>query len=148
MVIKYLYVDYLFCFNRKYTNTRIKGDMKKSIILIITLAFLNACAEYSAFVGPSLTMAKSGSVLQSGTSLATSYGIKKAIGQSPGEYVLSLAKKNHKLDTRLNENNNIILAQNDNIRECETIHSSPLTEIFFDTLDEIDCLRDPFSNIK
>ena len=148
MVIKYLYVDYLFCFNRKYTNTRIKGDMKKSILFIITLAFLNACAEYSAFVGPSLTMAKSGSVLQSGTSLATSYGIKKAIGQSPSEYVLSLAKKNHKLDTRLNENNNIILAQNDNIRECETIHSSPLTEIFFDTLDEIDCLRDPFSNLK
>ena len=148
MVINGLYVLYLFCFNRKYTNTRIKGDMKKSIILIITLAFLNACAEYSALVGPSLTMAKSGSVLQSGTSLATSYGIKKAIGQSPSEYVLSLAKKNHKLDTRLNENNNIILAQNDNIRECETIHSSPLTEIFFDTLDEIDCLRDPFSNIK
>ena len=148
MVINGLYVLYLFCFNRKYTNTRIKGDMKKSIILIITLAFLNACAEYSAFVGPSLTMAKSGSVLQSGTSLATSYGIKKAIGQSPSEYVLSLAKKNHKLDTRLNENNNIILAQNDNIRECETIHSSPLTEIFFDTLDEIDCLRDPFSIFK
>ena len=148
MGINRLYVLYLFCFNRKYTNTRIKGDMKKSIILIITLAFLNACAEYSAFVGPSLTMAKSGSVLQSGTSLATSYGIKKAIGQSPSEYVLSLAKKNHKLDTRLNENNNIILAQNDNIRECETIHSSPLTEIFFDTLDEIDCLRDPFSILK
>ena len=148
MVINGLYVLYLFCFNRKYTNTRIKGDMKKSIILIIALAFLNACAEYSALVGPSLTMAKSGSVLQSGTSLATSYGIKKAIGQSPGEYVLSLAKKNHKLDTRLNENNNIILAQNDNIRECETIHSSPLTEIFFDTLDEIDCLRDPFSILK
>ena len=156
MVINRLYVLYLFCFNRKYTNTRIKGDMKKSIILIITLAFLNACAEYSAFVGPSLTMAKSGSVLQSGTSLATSYGIKKAIGQSPGEYVLSLAKKNHKPDTLLDQNNNITLAQNnnitlaqnDNIRECETTHSSPLTEIFFDTLDEIDCLRDPFSTLK
>ena len=122
--------------------------MKKSILLIITLAFLNACAEYTAFVGPSITMAKSGSVLQSGTSLATSYGIKKAIGQSPGEYVLSLAKKNHKLDTLSDKNNNIILAQNDNIRECETMHSSPLTEIFFDTLDEIDCLRDPFSILK
>ena len=73
--------------------------MKKSIILIITLAFLNACAEYSALVGPSLTMAKSGSVMQSGTSLATSYGIKKAIGKSPGEYALSLVKKNHKLNT-------------------------------------------------
>ena len=148
MVIKYLYVDYLFCFNRKYTNTRIKGDMKKSIILIITLAFLNACAEYSAFVGPSLTLAKSGSVLQSGTSLATSYGIKKAIGKSPGEYVLSMAKKNHKLDTLLDQSNDIILAQNDNIRKCETLHSSSLTEIFFDTLDEIDCLRDPFSIFK
>ena len=148
MVIKYLYVDYLFCFNRKYTNTRIKGDMKKSIILIITLAFLNACAEYSAFVGPSLTLAKSGSVLQSGTSLATSYGIKKAIGKSPGEYVLSMAKKNHKLDTLLDQSNDIILAQNDIIRKCETLHSSSLTEIFFDTLDEIDCLRDPFSTLK
>ena len=148
MVINGLYVLYLFCFNRKYTNTRIKGDMKKSIILIITLAFLNACAEYSAFVGPSLTMAKSGSVLQSGTSLATSYGIKKAIGKSPGEYVLSMAKKNHKLDTLLDQSNDIILAQNDNIRKCETLHSSSLTEIFFDTLDEIDCLRDPFSIFK
>ena len=79
MVINGLYVLYLFCFNRKYTNTRIKGDMKKSIILIITLAFLNACAEYTALVGPSVTMAKSGSVLQSSTSFATSYGIKQAM---------------------------------------------------------------------
>ena len=148
MVINGLYVLYLFCFNRKYTNTRIKGDMKKSIILIITLAFLNACAEYTALVGPSVTMAKSGSVLQSSTSFATSYGIKKALGQSPGEYVLSLAKKNHKLDTLLTEDHSILLAQNDHIRECETTHSSPLIEIFFDTLDEIDCLRDPFSTLK
>ena len=140
MVINGLYVLYLFCFNRKYTNTRIKGDMKKSILLIITLAFLNACAEYSALVGPSFTMAKSGSVIQSSTSYVTSYAIKKAIGQSPGEYTISLAKKSHKLDT--------LFAQNDNARECETKHSSSLTEIFFDTLDEIDCLRDPFSILK
>ena len=99
-------------------------------------------------MGPSFTMAKSGSVLQSSTSFATSYGIKKVTGQSPGEYVLSLAKKNHKLGTSLDQNNNIVLAQNENIRECETMHSSPLTEIFFDTLDEIDCLRDPFSILK
>ena len=114
--------------------------MKKSILLIITLAFLNACAEYSALVGPSFTMAKSGSVLQSGTSFATSYGIKKVTGQSPGEHALSFAKNNHKLDT--------LSAQKDNTRECETTHSSSLTEIFFDTLDEIDCLRDPFSILK
>ena len=140
MVINRLYLLYLFCFNRKYTYTRIKGDMKKSIILIITLTLLNACAEYSALVGPSFTMAKSGSVLQSGTTLATSYGIKKAIGKSPGEYAMSLVKKNHKPDA--------LLAQNDNVRACETFHSSSLTEIFFVTLDEIDCLRDPFINLE
>ena len=114
--------------------------MKKSIFLIIILAFLNACAEYSALVGPSLTMAKSGSILQSSTSFATSYGIKKATGKSPGEYALSLVKKNHEPDT--------LLARNDNVRACETFHSSSLTEIFFTTLDEIDCLRDPFTNLK
>ena len=101
--------------------------MKKSILLIITLVFLNACAEYTALVGPSITMAKSGSVVQTGTTYATSYGIKKTLGQSPI---------------------NSLLAQNENVRECQTIHSSSLNEIFFDTLDEIDCFRDPFSILK
>ena len=139
MVINRLYLLYLFCFNRKYTNTRIKGDMKKSIILIITLAFLNACAEYSALVGPSLTMAKSGSVLHSGTTLASGYAIKKVTGQTPGEHAVTLFKKNRKFDT--------LLASNE-VRECQTIHSSSLTQVFFETLDDIDCLRDPFSILK
>ena len=139
MVINRLYVLYLFCFNRKYTNTRIKGDMKKSIILIITLAFLNACAEYSALVGSSLTMAKSGSVLHSGTSFASSYAIKKATGQTPGEHALTFVKKNRKFDT--------LLASNE-VRECQTVHSSFLTQVFFETLDDIDCIRDPFSILK
>ena len=114
--------------------------MKKSILLIITLVFLNACAEYTALVGPSLTMAKSGSVVQTGTAYATSYGIKKATGQSPGEYIQTLVRKNYKIDSFLN--------QKENVRECQTIHTSTLNEIFFDTLDEIDCLRDPFSILR
>ncbi len=114
--------------------------MKKSILLIIALAFLNACAEYSALVGPSYTMAKSGSVLQTGTAYATSYGIKKTTGQSPGEYASSLVRKNYKIDS--------LFVQNENVRECQTIHSSPLSKIFFDTLDELDCFKDPFSILK
>ena len=47
-----------------------------------------------------------------------------------------------------NNDMNSIFAKNENVRECETFHSSSLTEIFFDTLDEIDCLRDPFSILK
>ena len=140
MVINGLYVLYLFCFNKKYTNTRIKGDMKKSILLIITLAFLNACAEYSAFVGPSITMAKSGSVLQAGTTLATSYVVRKKTGISPEGYINSLARKNYKINSFLN--------QKENVRECQTIHTSILNEIFFETLDEIDCYKDPFSILK
>ena len=108
--------------------------------MIITLVFLNACAEYTALVGPSLTMAKSGSVVQTGTAYATSYGIKKTLGQSPGEYIQTLVRKNNKIDS--------FLAQKENVRECQTIHTSPLSEIFFDTLDEIDCFKDPFSILK
>ena len=33
-------------------------------------------------------------------------------------------------------------------RECQTFHSSTLSEIFFETLDGIDCIRDPFSILK
>jgi len=40
------------------------------------------------------------------------------------------------------------LAQKENLRECQTIHSSSLIEIFFDTLDEFDCFKDPFSILK
>ena len=114
--------------------------MKKSILLIIILVFLNACAEYTALVVPSLTMAKSGSVVQTGAAYATSYGIKKTTGQSPGEYIQTLVRKNYKI--------NSFLDQKENIRECQTIQTSSLNEIFFDTLDEIDCLRDTFSILK
>ena len=114
--------------------------MKKSILLIITLVFLNACAEYSSLIGPSYTMAKSGSIMQTGTAYATSYGIKKTTGQSPGEYIQTLVRKNYKI--------NSFLDQKENVRECQTIHTSSLNEIFFDTLDEIDCLRDPFSILR
>ena len=82
--------------------------MKKSILLIITLAFLNACAEYSALVGPSLTLAKSGSVLQTGTAYATSYGVKKKTGQSPGEYIQTLVRKNNKINSFLVKKESIL----------------------------------------
>ena len=152
--------------------------MKKSILLIITLAFLNACAEYTALVGPTYTMAKSGSIVQTGTAYASSYGIKKTLGQSPGEYVTSLVRKNYKIDSLFaQEANESALEANESVpeasvkylasnlgekgigvnaisagpiktRECQTIHSSSLSEIFFETLDEIDCIRDPFSILK
>ncbi len=114
--------------------------MKKSIFFVGIFIILSGCSQYSSLVGPSYTMAKSGSILQTGTAYATSYGVKKAIGQSPAEYIQTLVRKNYKIDS--------LLAQKENPRECQTIHSSPLSKIFFDTLDEIDCFQDPFSILK
>jgi len=114
--------------------------MKKIIFVVGIFIILNGCAQYSSMVGPSYTLAKSGSILQTGTAYATSYGVKKTTGQSLGEHVNSLVRKNSKIDS--------YLTQKENLRECQTIHSSSLSEIFFQTLDEIDCVQDPFSILR
>ena len=145
--------------------------MKKSIFFVGIFIILSGCSQYSSLVGPSYTLAKSGSVLQTGTAYATSYGIKKTTGQSPGEYIQSFVRKSYKIDSlfaqKANESVleasvkylasdlgekgigvNAISAGPIKTRECQTIHSSSLSEIFFETLDEIDCIRDPFSILK
>ena len=114
--------------------------MKKSIFFVVIFLILNGCAQYSSLMGPSYTLAKSGSILQTGTVYATSYGVKKTTGQSLGEHINSLVRKNYKIDS--------FFTQKENVRECQTIHTSSLNKIFFDTLDEIDCLRDPFSILR
>ena len=114
--------------------------MKKSIFFVGIFIILSGCSQYSSLVGPSYTMAKSGSILQTSTVYATSYGVKKTTGQSIGGHVNSLVRKNYKIDS--------FLTQKGNLRECQTIHTSSLNEIFFDTLDEFDCFQDPFSILK
>ena len=114
--------------------------MKKSIFFIAIFIILSGCSQYSSLVGPSYTLAKSGSILQTSTAYATSYGVKKTTGQSIGGHLNSLVRKNYKIDS--------YLTQKENVRECQTIHTSSLNEIFFDTLDEFDCFKDPFSILK
>ena len=100
--------------------------MKRIIFLLFAIATLNGCVQSTSFVGPTYTLAKSGSVIQAGNSIAVSYGLKKTFNQTNTKSIV-----NSLLD--------------DDIRECQTIHSSLLNEIFFETLDGIDCYRDPFS---
>ena len=114
--------------------------MKKNIFFVTIFIILNGCAQYSSVVGPTYTLAKSGNIVSAGASAATAYGFKKTTDQSPGEYVNSLVRKNYKINSFMN--------QKENIRECQTLHTSTLNEIFFETLDEIDCFRDPFSILK
>jgi len=107
--------------------------MKKNIFFIIIIIVLNGCAQYSSIVGPTYTMAKTGNLMLTGASASTSYGIKKTTGYTSGEHINSLVKN---------------LNEEEKQKECQTIHSSPLNEIFFETLDEIDCFQDPFSILK
>ena len=107
--------------------------MKKNIFFIIIIIVLNGCAQYSSIVGPTYTMAKTGNLMLTGASAATSYGIKKTTGYTSGEHINSLVKN---------------LNEEEKQKECQTIHSSPLNEIFFETLDEIDCFQDSFSILK
>ena len=70
--------------------------------------------------------------------VSASYGFKQLTGTTPGEYAMSFAKSYSDEPLLMTEKE----------RECQTFHSSSLSEIFFDTLDGIDCLRDPFSILK
>lgn len=93
--------------------------MKKILLTIFLLPFLSNCTQYSAMVGPTLTLAETGSFIQATTSLSTSIGIKN-VRQSLTDEI-----------------------RGENI--CPTFHSSELSQIFFETLDQMDCEYDPMS---
>ena len=99
--------------------------MKRLIFLISVITILNGCAQSTSLMGPSYTLAKSGSIVQAGNSIAMSYGVKKAINEPVVKNMMD-----------------------GNPRECETVHSSELNKVFFNTLDEFNCYVDPFSILK
>jgi hypothetical protein len=114
--------------------------MKKSIFFVVIFVILNGCAQYSALLGPTYTMAKTGNFVHAGSSMMAAYGIKKTTGKLPTEHVNLFVKKHSKI-------NSFFYKQNET-RECQTIHTSSLNEIFFDTLDVIDCVQNPFSILR
>jgi len=94
--------------------------MKKIILFIFFATVLNGCAEYTALLGPSVTMVTTGNVARAGGSFVASYSIDKSN----------------------------LINESSEIRECRTIHSAELNKIFFTTLDEIDCERNDFSILR
>ena len=96
--------------------------MKKIILIILLLPILNNCTQYSAMVGPSLTFAHSGSVLQATSSLSSSLAINKV----KNDYINNLNAVNI----------------------CPTHHSTELNQIFFETIEQLDCYYDPMSILR
>ena len=96
--------------------------VKKIILIILLLPILNNCTQYSAMVGPSITFAQSGSVLQATSSLSSSLAIDKV----KNDYINNLNAVNI----------------------CPTHHSTELNQIFFETIEQIDCYYDPMSILR
>ena len=96
--------------------------VKKIILIILLLPILNNCTQYSAMVGPSLTFAHSGSVLQATSSLSSSLAINKV----KNDYINNLNAVNI----------------------CPTHHSTELNQIFFETIEQLDCYYDPMSILR
>jgi len=96
--------------------------MRKIILLLLLVPLLNNCTQYTAMVGPSLTFAHTGSVLQASTSLSSSLAVNKI-------------KNDYKNELKVE-------------KICPTVHSSELNEIFFETIEHMDCYYDPLSILR
>ena len=92
--------------------------MKKILLLILMIQVLSNCGQYSAMIGPSYTLVESGSILQASSSLSSSLAMSSA--------------KQSIIDDINNDT-------------CPVVHSSELSEIFFETLEHMDCFNDPMS---
>jgi|TARA_B100001741_G_scaffold284708_1_gene260436 hypothetical protein len=96
--------------------------VRKIILLLLIVPFLSNCTQYTAMVGPSLTFAQTGSVLQASTSLSSSLAMNKL----KNDYMEELSAE----------------------KICPTIHSSELNQIFFETIEHMDCFYDPMSILR
>ena len=67
--------------------------MRKIFVLLTTMLLLNGCAESVALLGPSISGAGNGKILQSSFNSAISYGVKKQTGKAPLEHVKAYAEK-------------------------------------------------------
>ena len=84
---------------------------------------MSNCTQYTAVIGPSITLAQTGSLAQASTSLSSSL----AINEVKKEYVA-----------------NSLTAE----RICPTAHSAEINKIFFETIEEMDCYYDPLSILR
>ena len=71
----------------------------KIIFVICILSFLNGCVQSTAFFGPAVTVASTGSVYQAGLSYASSKAIIKITGKTPAENVKIFLENNETDDS-------------------------------------------------
>ena len=93
--------------------------MKKFLLILLFIPLLSNCTQYTAMVGPSFTFAQTGSIIKASTSLSSS---------------LMMNKVKEGFADELEEE-----------EICPIHHSAELNQIFFETIEDLDCNLDPIS---
>ena len=64
--------------------------LKKIIVGLFLLFFLNGCVQSTALVGPAFTLANTGNIYQAGLSYGSNQAVEKITGKSTTENIKSL----------------------------------------------------------
>jgi len=94
--------------------------INKIFIYVLIGIILSGCAQSTAMLAPAISLVSSGNVSQASLTYFTNKAVEKETGINTLQYVTDKT-----MDSE--------------IRECEIVHSAEINEIFFNTLDEIDC---------
>ena len=71
-------------------------EIKRLILIIFFLGFLNACGAPTAMLGPAYTLTSTGSVFQAGLSYGSGELVKKQTGKTTIENLIEIKNKNKK----------------------------------------------------
>ncbi len=96
--------------------------MKKILLGLLILVFLQGCGPTASIVASGITIAKSGSTTKAVATSGSGLFIKKKTGKQPIKLITD----------------NTINAE---LRNCTVTHSAEINQIFFTTLDEFDCKK-------
>ena len=70
--------------------------MKKILLILVSVAFLEGCAQTTALLGPAITIGSTGNVMQAGLSFGTNILVKETTGKTTGEHLSFFVQNENK----------------------------------------------------
>ena len=99
--------------------------LKKIIVGLFLLFFLNGCVQSAALLGPAYTLASTGNVYHAGLSYGSNQAVRKITGKSPTENIKSLTdSKKSKIDKEQNYDEFFALVKNRIEKTSKIINSA------------------------
>ena len=86
--------------------------MKKVCIALLSLLFLNGCAQSTAMVGPTLTLVSTGSIYQAGMTLGANKAVENETGMTTSQLVSNTLNDQKNSKNNLDESLVILLDLN------------------------------------